>query len=150
MSALDQQAARGINTLVRPDGQEIHLDDIATAAQGQILLDELDGALIAIEAQIAGFDAGTDTRDADWPRRVGIVFRCKRRIRPRLQQRIGELRKAERQAQPPPDKASSAKDGQRRAFVLAAEAMLDRELLTEVWARAQEMRPQAFGKAVTS
>ena len=115
--------------------------------RGLSFLDELDASLIAIEMQITAFHAGADVRDSDWLRRVNFIVMCKRRLRPRLQQRISVLRKAERAAQPVFDQPNSPKDGQRRAFLLAAEAILDRELLTEVWARAQEMRPQAFGES---
>ncbi|XYD07453.1 hypothetical protein R1A27_20310 [Methylobacterium sp. NMS12] len=137
---------RGINTVVRPDGREVHIDDITTAAEGQVLLDELDVAIISIESQIAGAASGDRQRDPDWQRRVGVALKRKRRQRPRLQQRIGELRKTERQAEVRAVAQAAPGDGQRKAFVIAAADMLDHELVTEIWARAREMRPAAFDR----
>lgn len=132
---------RSINTILLSDGREIHLDDVATAAEGQTILDDVDEAIDGIERQLASGLAGSE----DWRRRAEIALKKKRRSRPRLQQRIAELRRAERQAPPVPAGAGPARrDAKRKAFIDAAEQMLDHDLVTEIWARAQEMRPEAF------
>ena len=133
---------RGVNVILRADGSEVRLDDIATADEGQRLLDEVDAAILSIEDQVEHYDGGND----DWRRRAGLALKKKRRIRPALQRRIAELRRAERQAVvgTGPDKATFHKDARRKAFVVAAEQMLDRELFVEIWQRASENEPAVF------
>ena len=144
MSALDGQIMRGLNVVVRPDGREVHLDDIRTAAEGATLLDEMDASIIAIETQIASVEAGTWVRDPGWLPQATKIVRTKRCVRPKLQQRIAALKKAEKAAAAPPPPVQSPKNSRRQAFVLAAEELLDHELMVTVWERARELRPAAF------
>lgn len=130
----------GVNTVVRRDGSTVHLDDIETSSDGQILLDEIDEAILAIEDQLDRWNGGHS--DPTWEDRARAALKKKRRIRPALQQRIGELRKAERlAAAPPPPMGIGTRN---KAFVTAAEELLDREVYTEIWVRAAEIKPEAF------
>lgn len=140
-AAITDRPVRGINMIVLSDGREIHLDLVATAAEGQAILDDVDQGIDAIERQLT---SGTGPNDPDWRRRAELALKRKRRSRPRIQQRIGELRRAERQAAPLPSGTTSPADGKRKAFVKAAYEVLGHEVCTEVWARAQEMRPEIF------
>ncbi|EHP78310.1 hypothetical protein [Methylorubrum extorquens] len=135
-----ERPIRGVNVVILSDGREVHLDDITTAAEGQTVLDDLDGAILGIEDQLA-FDDGRN--GPIWRKRAEMALKKKRRQRPGLQQRIGELRRAERQ-DARPDPATSHKDAKRRAFLKAAEELLTAELVSEVWARAAERDPAAF------
>ena len=76
-----------------------------------------------------------------------MALKRKRRQRPRLQQKIGELRRAERQVRPLPDATTSPKDGRRKAFINAAEMVLGKEACAEIWAKAREMQPAAFAES---
>ncbi|KQO88233.1 hypothetical protein ASF33_21955 [Methylobacterium sp. Leaf92] len=141
-----ERPIRGVNVVVLSNGQEVHLDDITTAAEGQTILDDLDGSILAIEDQIT-FDDGRG--GPVWRKRAEMALKKKRRQRPGLQQRIGELRRAERQSARP-DPATSHKDAKRRAFLKAAEELLTAELVSEVWARAAERDPAAFAGSTGS
>jgi hypothetical protein len=137
-----ERPIRGVNVVVLSDGREVHLDDITTAAEGQAIIDDLDGAILGIEDQLA-FDDGR--KGPVWRKRAETALKKKRRQRPGLQQRIGELRRAEkRAAQLEP--VTSRKDAKRKAFVDAAEELLTPEVFTEVWARAAERMPVAFAE----
>lgn len=144
MTIIARPEMRGINTVLLTDGREVHLDDIATAAEGQMILDDLDTAIDKIELQLTDARDGISQNDPDWRRRAETALKRKRRIRPRLQHRIGELRKAERAASVRAAAEAVPGDVQRKAFVIAAADMLDHELVTEIWARAREIRPAAF------
>lgn len=133
---------RGVNVLVLSNGREVHLEEIATTAEGQTILDDLDGSILAIEDQIS-FDDGRG--GPAWRKRAEMALKKKRRQRPALQQRIGDLRRAERQATRPPEgPGPNRRDIRRKAFINAAEQLLAPEVFTEVWARAAEMEPVAF------
>lgn len=134
---------RGVNVVILSSGREIHLDDIATAAEGQMILDDIDGAILAIEDQLAT-DRGRS--DPAWRKKAEMALKKKRRQRPGLQQRIGELRRTEKQISRP-FSATSHKDAQRKAFIGAARQLLSPEVFTEVWARAAERDPTAFANA---
>ncbi|HJE24957.1 MAG TPA: hypothetical protein K8W01_14975 [Methylorubrum populi] len=137
-----ERPIRGVNVVVLSDGREVHLDDITTAAEGQAIIDDLDGAILGIEDQLA-FDDGRN--GPVWRKRAEMALKKKRRQRPGVQQRIGELRRAEkRAAQPEP--VTLRKDVKRKAFVDAAEEMLTPEVFAEVWARAAERMPVAFAE----
>ncbi|WP_246690211.1 hypothetical protein [Methylorubrum populi] len=129
--------------MILSDGREVHLDDISSAAEGQTIIDDLDGAILGIEDQLA-YDDGRN--GPVWRKRAEMALKKKRRQRPALQQRIGELRRAERlaAAHPPAGPGPSRRDIRRKAFVNAAEQLLSPEVFTEVWARAAEMEPVAF------
>ena len=150
MTAITPPQMRGINTVLMSDGREVHLDDIATAAEGQTILDDLDTAIISIEMQVDAARDGASPNDPEWRRRADTALKRKRRIRPRLQQRIGQLRRAERFAEVQAAAKALPGDVQRKAFVIAAADMLDRELVTEIWARAREIRPAAFAEGSRS
>lgn len=139
-----ERPIRGVNVVVLSNGQEIHLDDVTTSAEGQTVLDDLDGAILGIEDQLA-FDDGRN--GSVWRKRAEMALKKKRRQRPGLQQRIGELRRAERQAaaHPPSGPGPDRRDARRKAFIDAAEELLPRETFVELWARAAERVPTAFG-----
>ncbi|KQT17720.1 hypothetical protein ASG40_17005 [Methylobacterium sp. Leaf399] len=144
------QGVRGVNVVLYSGG-ELHIDDIETAAQGQAILDEIDGAISTIEDQFA--HGVTSEKDPSWRARAEIALKRKRRQRPRLQQRIGELRRAERQVLPPSGKHLAdyeRREARRRAFIDAAKQMLDAEMVTEIWARAAEQAPDAFAELEAS
>ena len=122
------------------DGREVHLDDIATAAEAKAILDDVEGSLLGIEETLT-LDDGR--RGPDWRKRAEIAQKRKRRQRPALQRLLSELRQAERRATCP-DPATSRKDAKRRAFLRAAEELLPAETVTELWARAAERFPDAF------
>lgn len=143
----------GVNVMVLRDGRTVALEDIATAAEGQAILDDLDGAILGIEDQIA-FDEGC--KGPDWRKRAEIALKVKRRQRPGLQQRIGELRRAENRDEAEADRAriraaqiraAEHTDRKRGVFVKAAKELLSPEVFTEVWARAAELDPVAFAEA---
>lgn len=115
---------------------EVHFDNIATTAEGQAILDEVDGAILGIENQFA-FDDGRN--GPVWCKRAESALK-KRRQRPGLQQRIGGLRRAERQAtaQPPIGLGPDRRDARRKTFIDAAEELIGPEVFTEVCARAAE------------
>ncbi|AYO83685.1 hypothetical protein [Methylobacterium brachiatum] len=144
MTAITSPQMRGINTVLLSDGREVHLDDIATAAEGQTILDDLDTAIDKIELQVTDARDGISQNCPDWRRRAETALKRKRRQRPRLQQRISELRRSERAASVGAAAEAVPGDVQRKAFVIAAADMLDHELVTEIWARAREIRPAAF------
>ncbi|MEH3118873.1 MAG: hypothetical protein PGN25_15110 [Methylorubrum populi] len=141
-----ERPIRSVNVVVLRDGREVHLDDIATAADGQAILDDLDGAILSIEDQI-GFDDGS--KGTVWRKRADMALRRKRRQRPALQRRIGDLRRAERQAaaHPPPGPGPERRDARRKAFIDAAEEMPPHETFVELWAHAAEREPTVFADA---
>ncbi|MDV2986368.1 UNVERIFIED_CONTAM: hypothetical protein Q9R58_18780 [Methylobacteriaceae bacterium AG10] len=141
--ASTERPIRGVNVVVLSDGREVHLDDITTAAEGQTILDDLDGAILGIEDQLA-FDDGHN--GPLWRKRAETALKKKRRQRPGLQRRIGDLRRAEKRATQP-EPVTSHRDAKRKAFVDAAEEVLPPEVFTEVWARAVEREPSAFTSA---
>lgn len=145
-TSLTDRPIRGVNVMVLSSGREVHLEDIATAAQGQMILDDLDGSILAIEDQIS-FDDGSG--GPVWRKRAETALKRKRRQRPGLQQRIGELRRAERQAaaHPPAGPGPDRRDARRKAFIDAAEELLPHETFVELWARAAERAPTAFEDA---
>lgn len=137
----------GVNVILLRDGREIHLDDIETAAQGQAILDEIDEAIDGIEIQVEGRRAEVDPF---WLQRASTALKRKRRQRPRLQQRIGELRRAEKAAgtRDALGQVTSKVDAKRQAFIHAAYEMLGHETCVEVWAKAQEKQPGLFSDGV--
>ena len=145
MAALTERPIRGVNVVILSDGREVHIDDITTVAEGQTILDDLDGAILGIEDQLA-YDDGRN--GPVWRKRAEMALKKKRRQRPGLQQRIGELRRAERQTVLPAGPGPERRDARRRAFVNAAEELLTPEVFTEVWTRAAEREPAAFAKGV--
>lgn len=138
-----ERPIRGVNVVVLSNGGEVHLDNIVTATEGQTILDDLDGAILGIEDQLA-FDDGRN--GPVWRKRAEMALKKKRRQRPGLQQRIGELRRSERQAASvsPAGLGPERREARRRAFVNAAEELLSPEVFTEVWTRAAEREPAAF------
>ncbi|MGW5961035.1 hypothetical protein [Methylorubrum thiocyanatum] len=142
MAVLTERPIRGVNVVILSDGREVHIDDITTVAEGQTILDDLDGAILGIEDQLA-YDDGRN--GPVWRKRAEMALKKKRRQRPGLQQRIGELRRAEKRATQP-EPVTSRTDAKRKAFVDAAEELLTPEAFTEVWARAAERMPMAFAE----
>ena len=134
------RSVRDVNLVFLSSGETIGVHDIATAAEGQAILDDLDGAILKIEDDLA------NSGDAEWRARAEMALKKKRRQRPALQRRIGDLRRAERQAaaRPPEGPGPNRRDVRRKAFINAAEQLLTPEVFTEVWARAAEMEPVAF------
>nr|USU31058.1 hypothetical protein NG677_17155 [Methylobacterium sp. OTU13CASTA1] len=143
---LSTPVIRGVTTILLRDGTEIRVDAIETSAQGQAILAEIDGAILAIEDQIA---LGTGMDDPTWRTRAELALKRKRRSRPVLQERIGVLRRAEKAAALGASQAQSASkaDAKRQAFVQAAYELLGHETCVEVWALAQEKQPLLFADA---
>ncbi|MHC2089433.1 hypothetical protein [Methylobacterium sp. CM6244] len=140
---------RGVNTILLRDGSEIRLEDIQSSAQGRAILDEIDGAILAIEDQIT---LGFESDDPSWKTRAEIALKRKRRSRPVLQARIGELRRAEKALaiKDTHANATTKVDAKRQAFVHAAYELLGHETCVEVWALAQEKQPALFTEGGTS
>ncbi|GJE19542.1 hypothetical protein [Methylobacterium marchantiae] len=140
---------RGVNTILLRDGSEIRLEDIQSSEQGRAILDEIDGAILAIEDQIA---LGFQSDDPSWKVRAEIALKRKRRSRPALQARIGELRRAEKALaiKDTHANATSKVDAKRQAFVHAAYELLGHETCVEVWALAQEKQPALFTEGGSS
>jgi len=137
---------RGVTTILLQDGSEIRVDAIETSAQGRAILDEIDGAILAIEDQIAH---GIGSDDPSWRVRAEMALKRKRRSRPVLQERIGVLRRAEKAAALGVSQAKVATkvDAKRQAFIHAAYELLGHETCVEVWALAQEKQPLLFADA---
>lgn len=138
--AFSGRSVRDVNLVFLSNGETISIGDIATASAGQAILDDLDGAILKIEDDLA------NSGDSGWRARAEMALKKKRRQRPTLQQRIGELRRAERQAgaQLLPAPGPERRDARRKAFINAAKELLSPEVFTEVWARAEEQDPAAF------
>ncbi|MFE1601578.1 hypothetical protein [Methylobacterium sp. ID0610] len=135
----------GTGILFANDRTSVHVDDVATVEQGRALLDRLDGEILSIEGQLSAAQLRGDA-DPAWRRRAELALKHKRRIRPRLQERIGALRRAEQEARAEANRVADRAqiNGQRRAFMVAARELLGHEIMTEIWARAAEIRPDAF------
>ncbi|WP_238226572.1 hypothetical protein [Methylorubrum aminovorans] len=135
-----------MNLVFLSSGETVSIGDITTAAEGQAILDDLDGAILRIEDDLA-----CDCQDPnpEWRERAEMALKKKRRQRPALQQRIGDLRRSERQAavHPPAGLGPNRRDIRRKAFINAAEQLLTPEVFTEVRARAAELEPVAFAEA---
>lgn len=134
-----------VNMVEIQDGIRIRLEDITSAAQGRTIMDELDADILSVEDQIAS--TGISTRDdPDWRRRAERALKIKKRVRNALQERLGVLNRAERAA----EKAAAfgvkavQVDAKRKAFVHAAYQLIGHEVCTEIWARAAELKPEAF------
>lgn len=135
----------GINVIRFRDGRQIRIEDIETAELGRIILREVDATILAIEDQIDHIDLSTHI-GREWKKRAERALKVKRRSRPNIQARIGELARVEKAAEAASVRGAKAVqvDGKRRAFVSAAYELLGHEVCTEVWARAAEMTPDAF------
>lgn len=136
-----------VRIVVLSDGRRIHLDDIETAEIGRSYLDDLDATIGSIEGQLVAADSGSEiSPDPNWRPRAELALKRKRRIRPRLQHRIGELTRAERQlrdgVKPNRDRPEALE--RRIAFIDAAEELLERDLFVEIWERAREKQPMLF------
>jgi len=135
----------GINVIRLRDGREFRVEDIATAEQGRLILAEVDASILAIEDQIDHVDR-TSQSGRDWLKRAERALKVKRRQRPAIQARTGELSRVEKAAA----KAAAMGrevvrvDAKRKAFVHAAYELLGHEACTEVWAHAQEKQPALF------
>lgn len=136
------RSVRDVNLVFLSSGETISIGDIATAAEGQAILDDLDGAILRIEDDLA---CDRQHPNPEWRERAEMALKKKRRQRPALQQRIGDLRRAEREAaRPTAGPGPNRRDTRRKAFINAAEQLLSPEVFTEVWARAAELEPAAF------
>ncbi|KQP83326.1 hypothetical protein [Methylobacterium sp. Leaf117] len=146
-AALDIQPRdfSGINVIRFRDGREIRIDDIGTAEQGRLILTEVDATILAIEDQIDRVDLSTCNGPA-WKKRAERALKVKRRQRPTIQARIGELGRAERGTVTLAVREAEMRkvDDKRRAFIRAAYASLGHEACIEIWARAEEREPSVF------
>jgi len=136
----------GPHVAISADGTRICIDDIATVAEGRRILDELDAGILDTEDQLREAAAGRRQSTRTWRRSAELALKWKRLMRPRLQERIGELKRADKtSASVEAARAyAAAIDGRRGAFIAAATELLDREVCTEIWARAAELKPEAF------
>jgi len=135
----------GINVIRFRDGREIRIEDIETADQGRLILTEVDATILAIEDQIDHIDLSTHN-GRDWKKRAERALKVKRRSRPTLQARIGELARAEkaRAIRATHAKDASKVDAKRRVFIQAAYEVLGHQTCNEIWARAEEKEPTLF------
>lgn len=133
---------RGVNVAILDDGREVHVDDIATNAEGRAIIDEIEAATILIATQLE-FDT---ERDDAWRKRATLALRRKRAVLSRLQQRVAELRRAEKaaavgaNAHPAVGKA----DAKRFAFIEAAHEHLGVDTCIKIWALAKGKQPALF------
>lgn len=114
---------------------------LATADEVQSAMIELDTELMAVkghlEAAVARYHADGTRGDPDWFRRAKGAVRAKAFLRQRLQERLGQLRRAEKAA------AHAVLGAQiERRFVDAAKLMLPRETFDEIM-RAAQRRAEA-------
>lgn len=143
----------GVNVIRFRDGREIRVDDIETAEQGRLILTEVDATILAIEDQIEHVDLSTQN-GRDWKKRAERALKVKRRQRPTLQARIGELGRAKKGTVTLAAREAEMRrvDDKRRAFIRAAYASLGHEACIEIWAHAQQREPTVFadGAQVTA
>lgn len=132
----------GPHVAIAADGARICIGDIATVAEGRRILDELDIGIIETEDQLHEAGAGRRPSTSAWRRSAEVALKWKRLMRPRLQERIAELKRAEKTAV-----SAAAIDAKRGAFLAAAVELLGHETCTEIWARAAEINPAAFAGA---
>ena len=135
--------AIGVNVAILSDRSEVHIADIKTAAEGNSILADIDASILSIEAQL---EFGRGDAEPGWRARAEASLKIKRRLRPALQQRIGELRRAEHvSGRTVVAQAYAATvDAKRKAFIDAAGELLGHEICVEIWARAQQIRPSVF------
>jgi hypothetical protein len=135
----------GINVIRLRDGREFRIEDIETAEQGRLILAEVDASILGIEDQIDRVDLATQN-GRDWKRRAERALKVKRRQRPTIQHRIGELARAERgtAGRLAHEDLLRKADSKRRAFIRSAYEVLGHETCVELWARAQEKEPALF------
>ncbi|MDO9428405.1 MAG: hypothetical protein Q7T93_16435 [Methylobacterium sp.] len=126
------------------DGARICIGDIATVAEGRRILDELDIGIIETEDQLHEAGAGRRQSTWAWRRSAEVALKWKKLMRPRLQKRIAELKRAEKAAV-----SAAAIESRRGAFLAAAAELLGHEACTEIWARAAEINPIAFAEGAT-
>lgn len=129
-----------MTTLTFRDGSTMLISDIDTVAAGEAALDELDRAIINIEEHVerGNRDRGTDQ---DWLIRAKTALKHRRRSRPILQERIAQLRRAEKDAA---RQAHDAKDADQRktwldAFMKATRDELPGERFMSLCRRADEI-----------
>ena len=135
--------AIGVTVAILSDRSEVHIADIKTAADGNSILADIDASILSIEAQL---EFGRGDAEPGWRARAEASLKIKRRLRPALQQRIGELRRAERVAGRTvvTQAYAGTVDAKRKAFIDAACELLGHEICVEIWTRAQQIRPSVF------
>lgn len=129
----------GPHVALAADGARICIGDIATVAEGRRILDELDIGIIETEDHLHEAGAGRRPSTWAWRRSAEVALKWKKLMRPRLQERIAELKRAEKAAV-----HASAIESRRGAFLAAAAELLGHETCTEIWTRAAEINPTAF------
>jgi len=134
--------------IVQRKGIDIKLSDITSATDGEAILDELDGAIVSIEQQIA--DGVRNGCNGNWLIKARTALRYKKLARPKLQARIAELRRQEKaQVVAEARQFQQSRDNmKRRAFILAAKETLDAGAFDRIWAKAREILPDAFTEDV--
>jgi len=126
------------------DGEEIEIDDLADYDQARRLLDQLDREIITIEAQIC--DGPRPGQAADWLARAKSALRHRKVLRPKLQERIADLKKEKAKAAHAVAEVASQsrRSDKRHAFMKAAVDVLPRGEFNAIMRRAKEMFPAAF------
>jgi len=133
--------APGLTTVILQSGDAVEISEIATAEEGRSVLDEIDSSILSIEAQLADFQG-----DPEWRKRAARALKVRKLQRPRVQERIGQLRVVEKNRSHANHMAANSLkvDAKRGAFVKAAYELLGHERCADVWARAQAISPEAF------
>ncbi|MDP4024432.1 hypothetical protein Q8W71_17545 [Methylobacterium sp. NEAU 140] len=140
--------APALDIILRADGTTIRPNQITSSAEAEAIQTELVQSIIEIEEQLEADGTGERPRDVSWRRRANAVLRRKKFHRQIVQRRIAELRKVERQIEQgeAENLVTAPKNARRRAFIAAAEELLEPKMLGEIWKRAKAMRPAAFAE----
>lgn len=127
----------------RHDGSQVDIHDIDDIDQARLLLDELDGEILSLKMQLAG---GFKGKAPDWRVKAEGALRARGFLRPRMQQHIADLRRAERGREEVARQAAFSRgtDAKRAAFVKAAKDCLSVDKFREIWSRAEAIDPSAF------
>lgn len=150
MSASIREVPSGLHAVQLADGTRIELAQLTNVEDGRRLLDDLDAEIVSIEDQLREAGAGRRPSTWAWRRSADLALRYKKLMRPRLQERIAELKHAEKVTAATAAARTYAAliNAKRDAFVKAAYELLGHEACTEVWARAAELAPTAFSDGI--
>jgi hypothetical protein len=127
--AIPQQPPRPVETGRMPDGDfpwRGQGRDVLEARRSEclVLLAETDGTLARITSHIenARGSGAANPRDADWWRRIQVAKRLHGARRQRLQEELGELRRA-----------MAAESGRAQMFIRVARDLLGDERVSAIW-----------------
>lgn len=134
-----------VSSILLSRGRQVRLAEIQTVEFGMEVLADLSAAILGIEAKIEAADRA-DPNTPAMVRRAAKALKIKRRQRPLVEYRLGEIRRAERAARAAanPPLIEQLSDKRQRAFVDAAREALGERAFQEIWAKARELRPEAW------